>query len=345
MSKEICISTTPHETRLAILENDELTEIYYERENEYTLAGSIYKGRVTRVLPGMQSAFVDVGLERDAFLYVTDFLEEQEDGEDFESANGGASRQGRDGGREGGQAREARPRQPQSEPQAEIRTEPVGDGTADDSDSPSGTRRWRGRRGRKRGFRPRGQQDESRQVEPGSEDAGTPRSVQVVDVPLEAEPEATREYRTPSAPPAQTQSSGQRILLPGESLSKYGATSGALGETRQSEVAAQPAQFKTNYTAPKPSTLIETPIQWDGGALMPGESLSRYRGPEKAETHAVEPAESPAMESPETHASESYTPAASATAVAEEHRAVAEVPAESVAHVSEPVHELPTAEI
>jgi len=162
MSKEICISTTPHETRLAILENDELTEIYYERENEYTLAGSIYKGKVTRVLPGMQSAFVDVGLERDAFLYVTDFLEEQEDGEEFESANGGGQRQGRDGGREGGQAREARPRQPQSEPQAEIRTERAGEGTADDSDSPSGTRRGRGRRGRKRGFRPRGQQDETR---------------------------------------------------------------------------------------------------------------------------------------------------------------------------------------
>jgi len=75
MAKEICISSTPHETRLAILEDDQLAEIYYERENEYTLAGSIYNGRVTRVLPGMQSAFVDVGLERDAFLYVTDFME------------------------------------------------------------------------------------------------------------------------------------------------------------------------------------------------------------------------------------------------------------------------------
>ncbi len=64
MAKEICISSTPHETRLAILEDDQLAEIYYERENEYTLAGSIYNGRVTRVLPGMQSAFVDVGLER-----------------------------------------------------------------------------------------------------------------------------------------------------------------------------------------------------------------------------------------------------------------------------------------
>jgi ribonuclease G len=88
MSKEICISSTPHETRLAILEDDQLAEIYYERENEYTLAGSIYNGRVTRVLPGMQSAFVDLGLERDAFLYVTDFLEleDQEESDELEKA-------------------------------------------------------------------------------------------------------------------------------------------------------------------------------------------------------------------------------------------------------------------
>jgi ribonuclease G len=88
MAKEICISSTPHETRLAILEDDQLAEIYYERENEYTLAGSIYNGRVTRVLPGMQSAFVDVGLERDAFLYVTDFmeLEDPEETDEVEKA-------------------------------------------------------------------------------------------------------------------------------------------------------------------------------------------------------------------------------------------------------------------
>ena len=84
MSKELFISSTPHETKLAIVEDDLLSEVYFERENEYTLAGSIYKGRVTRVLPGMQSAFVDVGLERDAFLYVTDFLEETEDQEEFD---------------------------------------------------------------------------------------------------------------------------------------------------------------------------------------------------------------------------------------------------------------------
>src|SRR5215470_8976197 len=84
MAKELFISTTPHETKVAVVEDEQLSEIYFERENEYTLAGSIYKGRVTRVLPGMQSAFVDIGLERDAFLYVTDFLEEQEDQEEFE---------------------------------------------------------------------------------------------------------------------------------------------------------------------------------------------------------------------------------------------------------------------
>ena len=88
MSKEIYISSTPHETRLAIVEKEELSEIYYERENEYTLAGSIYNGRVTRVLPGMQSAFVDVGLERDAFLYITDFMEEQGEAADFDGGEG-----------------------------------------------------------------------------------------------------------------------------------------------------------------------------------------------------------------------------------------------------------------
>ena len=109
MSKEIYISSTPHETRLAIVENEALTEIYYERENEYTLAGSIYNGKVTRVLPGMQSSFVDIGLDRDAFLYITDFMEEVGEPGEFEShtpgeGGGRAPREGRGdrGGRDGG---------------------------------------------------------------------------------------------------------------------------------------------------------------------------------------------------------------------------------------------------
>ena len=79
MPKELVISATPHETRVAILEEGQLCEIYIEREKEFALVGSIYKGRVTRVLPGMQSAFVEIGLDSDAFLYVGDFLENLED--------------------------------------------------------------------------------------------------------------------------------------------------------------------------------------------------------------------------------------------------------------------------
>ena len=79
MSKEMVISANPHETRVAILEEGQLCEYYVEREKEFALVGSIYKGRVTRVLPGMQSAFVDIGLDSDAFLYVSDFLEDVED--------------------------------------------------------------------------------------------------------------------------------------------------------------------------------------------------------------------------------------------------------------------------
>src|SRR5579863_3594201 len=86
MTRELYVSSTPHETKVGLMEDDQLAEIYLERENEYTLAGSIYKGRVTRVLPGMQSAFVDIGLERDAFLYVSDFMDLADEDEDLDEA-------------------------------------------------------------------------------------------------------------------------------------------------------------------------------------------------------------------------------------------------------------------
>src|SRR5947199_6378097 len=84
MTRELVVASTPHETKVGMVEDDQLAEVYLERENEYTLAGSIYKGRVTRVLPGMQSAFVDIGLERDAFLYVSDFMELENTDEDLD---------------------------------------------------------------------------------------------------------------------------------------------------------------------------------------------------------------------------------------------------------------------
>ena len=72
--KEIIANCGTNETRVAVLEDGELQEIFIEREASRANAGNIYKGRVNRVLPGMQSAFVNIGLERDGFLYVSDVL-------------------------------------------------------------------------------------------------------------------------------------------------------------------------------------------------------------------------------------------------------------------------------
>ena len=80
MSKELIVSLNGREKKIAIVENGKVTEFYIERgESSQGIVGNIYKGRVMRVLPGMQSAFVDIGLERDAFLYVSDFFDEEEE--------------------------------------------------------------------------------------------------------------------------------------------------------------------------------------------------------------------------------------------------------------------------
>ena len=74
MNKEMIISSNGHDTRVAILEDDQVVEIFIERENQRGVVGNVYKGRVSKVLPGMQSSFVDIGLERDAFLYVSEVV-------------------------------------------------------------------------------------------------------------------------------------------------------------------------------------------------------------------------------------------------------------------------------
>jgi ribonuclease G len=74
MNKEMIISSGGHDTRVAILEDDQVVEIFIERENQRGVVGNVYKGRVSKVLPGMQSSFVDIGLERDAFLYVSEVV-------------------------------------------------------------------------------------------------------------------------------------------------------------------------------------------------------------------------------------------------------------------------------
>jgi len=85
MTKEMIVSSNDHETMVAILEEDQLVELFIERERNRGVVGNVYKGRVSKVLPGMQSAFVDLGLERDGFLYVTDVVNTAEMFEQLES--------------------------------------------------------------------------------------------------------------------------------------------------------------------------------------------------------------------------------------------------------------------
>ena len=87
MNKELYVSTTPHETKVGISGRRSVSgNLPRTGKRIHLLAGSIYKGRVTRVLPGMQSAFVDIGLERDAFLYVSDFMDLERPDEDLDEA-------------------------------------------------------------------------------------------------------------------------------------------------------------------------------------------------------------------------------------------------------------------
>jgi Rne/Rng family ribonuclease len=234
MSKELYVSSTPHETKVAVVEDDQLAEIYFERENEYTLAGSIYKGRVTRVLPGMQSAFVDVGLERDAFLYVTDFLEEQEDQEEFEQV---IARAHDDATRSGSQTRtEAPPAFSLSpEPAQAVEQEPESARPATPEPAVSeqygngdSGRRWSGRR-RRRGGRGRGFPDSKF-----------------------ARQEPQRPHEPQGAPPlADVAKSGsyQPVILPGESISKYQHLAQAPTATEVSAGAAEEARQAASLAA------------------------------------------------------------------------------------------------
>ena len=77
-SVELLMNVTPNETRVALVETGVLKEVHIERQAKRGIVGNIYKGRVTRVLPGMQSAFVDIGLEKAAFLHASDIVSHTE---------------------------------------------------------------------------------------------------------------------------------------------------------------------------------------------------------------------------------------------------------------------------
>jgi Rne/Rng family ribonuclease len=234
MNKELFVSSTPHETKVGLVEDDLLAEIYLERENEYTLAGSIYKGRVTRVLPGMQSAFVDIGLERDAFLYVSDFMELEEHDEDvtdvvpagrgvqdmrppaepssgMEAAEGGAAA-ATDAEFEGTTNAEFEGAEGHGEDQSSLGESVAPENSASRDSQERERGGWRGRR-RRRGGRRDGRGD-------GRDRSAEPRLPQPV---VESAPPAVVPRQQDSrrsqhfGPPA----GYEPIILPGESISKY----------------------------------------------------------------------------------------------------------------------------
>lgn len=313
MSKELFVSSTPHQTKVALVENDQLSEVYFERENEYTLAGSIYKGRVTRVLPGMQSAFVDIGLERDAFLYVSDFFEMEDDDEAFEPIPAASV----------AKPFELKPSESQPEP-ASFRPEaqaPVFEGgfaeeqseeenghSAPQSEVSESGKRWRGRR-RRRGGRDRGF-PESKFAEP----AATSEASQSAE---EETPDET--FDKPLYKP---------IILPGESIAKFKRQTEPDREAEASaETEAAPAEERREE---RPSRDDRHSRRYDRGRdrdragdrgsdsepdrpyapiMLPGESISKYRNlqsqPAPAKPAELEGEPAPAQEEAPRQAEES----------------------------------------
>ena len=287
MAKELYVSSTPHETKVAVVEEDQLSEIYFERENEYTLAGSIYKGRVTRVLPGMQSAFVNIGLERDAFLYVSDFLMEEDEDSDAIGEAVASSRnspiievrspQGQDGPIE---AQEIMPPITVGDEEDDAEQESA-EGASEEKGAPQeqereGARKWRGRRRRGRGgrdrFNDRGAQ------EPAAGDRGEQQ-----DKPVEAASDEREEPQQESHPEPRHERHESR--QEGRSEGRAEGRSDYRRENRSDRYESRPER---SFDQPEP-------------IVLPGESISKYQphapqSSSSAATHApvkTEPAPRP----------------------------------------------------
>ncbi len=229
MSKELVISSNRHETRVAMLEDDQLVEVYFQRANEYSLAGSIHKGRVTRVLPGMQSAFVDLGLERDTFLYVSDFFEEHEDYDRLSTKDERPLRQDvtrRDPNRGERRAPEAAPAKA-PEPAAEAQPVIAGPAPNGEPAAPAGAENREARDGRDRD---RGRR--SRRRRRGGR--GFPESKYAADVPAGTAQEEPEEEEAPR----------EIFLLPGESLAKYSRSENGSEEESGEEALEEAAPIR-----------------------------------------------------------------------------------------------------
>ncbi len=288
MNKELYVSSTPHETKVALMEDDQLAEVFFERDNEYTLAGSIYKGRVTRVLPGMQSAFVDIGLERDAFLYVSDFLELSGDEEEDEEFGAIPAPRGAIDVSKPQPAEESHTAStqttfvgPDTEEESETFVEdfsnPADDqstagedsepAAGDDRESKEGARRWRGRR--RRGGR-RGRPDE-RDARPEATMPEAAAPVEQTPAPPPPRIEPRHESRTRSdygPPPGYTP-----MVLPGESISKYRNLAQPVTEPQPAssiDDAVVPAASVGDFPPPESDVAVHQEIEEEAAHLDQG---------------------------------------------------------------------------
>lgn len=261
MSKELVIGSNRHETKVAVLEDDQLVEVYFQRANEYSLAGSIHKGRVTRVLPGMQSAFVDLGLERDTFLYVSDFFEEHDDIDTVaEEKPARVDRRENNGYRGGTPEQRNLPEAPQlripeeprraatqapieppatSDPaeteKAPLSAIPTGDIAAAEGQGPDGGGD-RGSHGDRRGRRSRRRRQRG---------GGFPENkyAQASGPTARTAPEAVRAVKADE----QAEEPSDVVLLPGESLAKYKRNVSAPSAAPAGSNRQEPAEPETQY--------------------------------------------------------------------------------------------------
>jgi ribonuclease G len=293
MGKELVISSNRHETKVAVLEDDQLVEVFFQRSNEYSRAGSIHKGRVTRVLPGMQSAFVDIGLERDAFLYVTDFFEEHEEYDRMAAPPEDRSR------------RMEKP-VPAAVPPAATEEAPAEDRATDQESRDRRSRRSRRRRNRGRGF------PESKYVSAAPPEPAADIQVLPGESLAKYHPEAAGE-------PEDSPFEPEQVAAGPDAAAEDGGVADAEPEIEllpESEIALEPEPEPEDEPVLELPSLPESPAEAEAAPVLPEESPADT---EDLALVAAEPGEAPepAAVTEETPVSDPEAPVAASEARAD----------------------------
>ena len=282
MSQELVISSNPIETTVAVLEDDRLVEVYVEHHAHKAITGNIYKGRVTRVLAGMQSAFVNLGLRRDAFLYVTDVLDPSESEEE-----------GLDDG-----PIPADPSRTLEVPGEPIEDEPgpgaalddpetlaaVDGGSATETHSETGAaERSQEAPSRRRRRRRRSKRSEDRSA--SAETGGGERSGETApedQVPAQHD-DPGRSGPSSASPPEQ-----EPVVLPGESLAKYSRRQAATGAVEAEGVEAETGE--SGASGAESAAVDDLPVSLEPGPAEPDREGLESAGTSEKGSVPAEPA-------------------------------------------------------